>query len=575
MPLFLSDYSKSACLFEELALRFFAVRNEYCFYALWRMIAARGCFFMATISLDNVHFMYEGFYEPIFTGISCDIDSSWKLGLVGRNGMGKTTLLHLMLGAYAYEGSIRSPMMFDYFPFSYDEDHTALQVCRETIAPFAQMEAEMLYCEERMASDEVALERYGIVQEEYLHHDGYSIDQLIEAEVGRLGVRADALERPMGSLSGGERTKLMLAALFLKKDYFLLIDEPTDHLDLAGRRQLAAYLQQKKGFIIVSHDRRFLDDVVDHIMVLEKERTIIRQGSFSSYVEDKQREDQQELERNERLEQQIDVLERSARQKASWSSRLEATKFGSGPVDRGYIGTKAARMMQLAKNVERRQERAVEEKRSLLRHIDYAPDLRITTLPYLRRPLVEARDLTLSYGEEPLFAPLTFALREGDRIALAGVNGTGKSTLLSAIMGQMKPLQGSLAVGSSVKISHVAQETADLAGDLSAYALRNGLDEALFKAILRKLDFLRIDFEKDMRQYSSGEKKKVLLAASLADPSHLYLWDEPLNFVDYYSREQILRLLLTYQPTMMFIEHDSYFCEAAALSTLELKPYRA
>ena len=528
---------------------------------------------MATITLENVHFMYEGFYEPIFTGLSCDIDTSWKLGLVGRNGMGKTTLLHLMLGSYAYEGAIRSPMSFDYFPFAYDDSHTALHVCRETIAPFAQMEAEMAVCEERMASDEAALERYGLVQEEYQYHDGYVIDQHIEAEIGRLGVRADVLTRPMGSLSGGERTKLMLAALFLKKDRFLLIDEPTDHLDLVGRQQLASYLQQKKGFIIVSHDRLFLDDVVDHIMVLEKERTVIRQGSFSAYLEDKQHEDQQELERNERLEQQIDVLERSARQKATWSLRLEATKFGSGPVDRGYISHKAAILMRLAKNVERRQQRAVEEKRSLLKHIDYAPDLRITTLPYLRRALVEARDLTLSYDEEPLFAPLTFALREGDRVALRGTNGTGKSTLLRAIMGHMKPLQGSLAVGSAVKISYVAQETADLAGDLSDYALRNGLDEALFKAILRKLDFLRIDFEKDMRQYSSGEKKKVLLAASLADPSHLYLWDEPLNFVDYYSRDQILRMILTHQPTMIFIEHDRYFCEEASLATIDLRPY--
>lgn len=228
-------------------------------------------------------------------------------------------------------------------------------------------------------------------------------------------------------------------------------------------------------------------------------------------------------------------------------------------------------MMQLAKNIERRQQRSLEEKRALLKHIDYVPDLRIRTLPYFRSRLIEMQELSLGYEGRPLFEPLTLSIESGERIALIGANGSGKSSLFKAILGELEPLSGRLLVGSQLKISLVNQESGFLSGDLKDFARQRGIDESLFKAILRKLDFLRIDFEKDMSSYSQGEKKKVLLAASLSDPSHLYLWDEPLNFIDYYSRQQIERLILTYRPTMIFVEHDQHFCEQVADRIVELK----
>ncbi|MCL2548236.1 MAG: ABC-F type ribosomal protection protein [Symbiobacteriaceae bacterium] len=525
---------------------------------------------MPKIIINKLNFIYEGFYEPIFVDLSAELDSSWKLGLVGRNGMGKTTLLRLLTGELPAEGAISAQVAFDYFPPLVQEKETTLQAIRALIADFDGMEQEILACAASAANDREALQRYGELQQYYQQLDGYIIDELIEAEVGRLGVTAEALQRPFATLSGGERTKVMLAALFLKKDNFLLIDEPTDHLDLEGRRAVASYLSSKKGFILVSHDRRFLDAIIDHVLVLEKKRVTLRQGSFSAYLEDKQREDAAELERNERLQQQISSLERSARQKRTWSDRVEATKIGHGVGDRGYVGHKAAKMMKRALTIERRQDTAIAEKRALLKHIDYAPELRIGNLPYHRRILVEARELTLSYGDMPLFAPRTFAISTTERIALRGANGSGKTTLLKAIMGAMQPHSGILRIGSGLRISLVAQETAFLHGDLREYALAEGIDESLFKAILRKLDFLRSDFEKDMANFSQGEKKKVLLAASLSAPSHLYLWDEPLNFIDYYSREQILQLLCAYQPTMLFVEHDQFFCEQVATRYIDL-----
>ena len=530
---------------------------------------------MSKITIRNLSFIYDGFYEPVFEDLNCDIHLDWKLGLVGRNGMGKTTLLRLLQGELPYSGTISAPVSFDYFPFQLPLEQaggrSALESTRQAIADYAAMESAMLAAAEAAAEDELTLARYGELEQRFQELDGYIIDELITAEAGKLGIDVAALERPFHSLSGGEATKLMLAALFLKKGNFLLIDEPTDHLDLEGRRSVAAYLSQKSGFILVSHDRRFLDEIIDHVLVLEKHRQTMRQGSFSSYLEDKRLEDLAELEQNERLEQQISSLERSSRQKRVWSGRREATKKSAS--DSGFVSARAARVMKRALAIEQRREDAIEEKRGLLRHIDYAPSLRIATLPYHRRLLVDTQELTLGYSpDHPLFAPLSFSISVGERIALMGPNGSGKSTLFKAILKELTPLSGSLRVGSELRISHVAQEADYLQGDLRQFALAQGIDESLFKAILRKLDFLRSDFEKEMQHYSQGEKKKVLLAASLCSPSHLYLWDEPLNYIDYYSREQIEKLLLEYQPTLLFIEHDRYFSEQIATKRVQLSP---
>ncbi|MCL2497785.1 MAG: ATP-binding cassette domain-containing protein, partial [Symbiobacteriaceae bacterium] len=156
--------------------------------------------------------------------------------------MGKTTLMRLLQGELTYDGIISSPLTFDYFPYPLPEEKIALEAIREVIADFASMEAEMAYTAALAGRDEAALQRFGEVQLRYQEHDGYIIDELIAAEVGRLKVAVEVLQRPVSSLSGGERTKLMLAALFLKKDNFLLIDEPTDHLDREGRRVVADYL---------------------------------------------------------------------------------------------------------------------------------------------------------------------------------------------------------------------------------------------------------------------------------------------------------------------------------------------
>ncbi len=526
---------------------------------------------MSIIQVQHMTFAYEGSYDPIFENVSFSLDTDWKTGFIGRNGRGKTTFLKLLMGwEHPTGGSITASVHFDYFPFPVkDGEQTALEAARSMIAPFT-------YWEQRMdelleAATEQALEAYGELQQRYTAADGYMIDELITREAAKLNISSQTLARPFGTLSPGERTRLTLAALFLKKNHFLLIDEPTNHLDMEGRQLAGDYLAGKKGFILVSHDRDFLDRVVDHVISINRADIEIQQGNYSSWKLNRDRQDQFELARNESLKQDIARLTASAERAGQWSSRAESEKIGGHTYDRGYVGHKAAKMMQRSKAIERRQLEAAEEKRALLKNLEEAEPLKLSCPPYTRGRLIEANDLTLCYGDQVAVSHLRLELEPGERLCLAGRNGCGKSTVIKYLTGASGiTASGGCRLGPGLTYSYVPQDTHFLQGSLRAFAQQAGLDESLFKAILRKLDFSRLQFEKEMESFSSGQKKKVLIAASLCRPAHLYLWDEPLNFIDILSRLQVEELILRHQPTMIFVEHDAAFCRKIATRTLHL-----
>lgn len=524
---------------------------------------------MSLIHVNNLTFSYDTSYENIFESASFQIDTDWKLGFIGRNGRGKTTFLNLLLGRYPYSGTISSSVEFDYFPFPIAcREENALQVVREIIAPFREWEQKM---EELLSSaSEEDLSQYGEILELYTQHDGYTIDELIEKEIRKLDVTVDALSRPFSTLSNGEQTKLMLAGLFLKKNRFLLIDEPTNHLDLDGREVVSRYLSGKKGFILVSHDRYFLDQVVDHVLSINLNNIEVQKGNFSSWDENKRRQDQYEISENEKLKKEIGQMTRAFARTAGWSHEVEKSKIGGHIFDRGAVGHKAAKMMKRAKAIEQRRERALDEKAQLLKNIEQADSLKMNLLSYHKSRLLEVSDLSIFYDDKQVCDKISFTLDAGERVALHGKNGCGKSSLLKLILGEDISHDGTVTLGSGIRISYVSQDTSHLRGDLKDFALREGIDESLFKAILRKLDFTRVQFEKDISEFSGGQKKKVLIAKSLSQQAHLYLWDEPLNFVDILSRIQIEELLFEYQPTMLFVEHDRLFQEHIATKIVSL-----
>ncbi len=541
---------------------------------------------MAQIIVNDLSFSYDTAYDMIFENVSFQIDTDWRLGFIGRNGRGKTTFLNLLLGKYEYRGSITASVSFDYFPFEIEhQDRITMEVAKDIIAPFRQWEKEMERClalhQKSETSDtesgpEVAgvcnyIERYGELQELYQKHDGYIIEELLLKELGKLNVEDSVLTRAFKTLSFGERTKIMLAALFLKKNNFLLIDEPTNHLDMEGRELLADYLQTKKGFILVSHDRAFLDKCIDHVLSINRTNIEVQKGNYSSWHHNKTLKDNFEMEKNRQLQKDIASLSAAARRTAGWSDKIEASKIGSHVGDRGFVGHKAAKMMKRAKAIESRKLEAIEDKKELLKDIEQADSLKMNILPFHNKRLIELEDVSLLYGSNEIATHINLLVREGDRVAVRGKNGSGKSTLFKLLLGEDIKHIGNVFIAQGLKISYVSQDTSYLDGSLKDFAFRYGLDETIFKTVLRQLDFERGQFEKDIRDFSQGQKKKVLLAKSLSEPAHLFLWDEPLNFIDVFSRVQIEELITAYKPTIVFVEHDRVFTENIATKKIHLR----
>ncbi len=492
---------------------------------------------MALIQLSNLTFSYEGAHTPVFEDLTLSLDTSWRLGLVGRNGRGKTTLLKLLCKTLVGSGSVNAPGHFMYFPHEpQNRNLCAREVAREACPD----------CE----------------------------DWQLLREINLLALSPDVLDRPFRTLSNGERTKLLLATLFLQEDNFPLIDEPTNHLDSHGREVVGRYLRSKPGFILVSHDRAFLDGCIDHILAFEKTGPELQIGNFSSWWLNKQQKDAYELAENNRLKKEVRRLSGAARRTTGWSDAVEKTKYQSRNAglrpDRGFIGHKSAKMMKRAKSIEARRLQAAEEKSTLLRNLEEAQPLKLSPLPFSGGPLATLKDVCIQYGNVTVCQGIDLTVFSGDRIALRGNNGSGKSSLLKLLAGEPLSHTGDVQRSQRAQISCVEQDASQLLGGLSDYAAQRQIDRTLFYSILRKLDFPRRQFEQDLSTYSAGQKKKVLLAASLCTPAHLYLWDEPLNYVDVFSRMQLEELLLEFHPTIVFVEHDDLFCRSVATKTLSL-----
>ena len=318
----------------------------------------------------------------------------------------------------------------------------------------------------------------------------------------------------------------------------------------------------------MSHDRYLLDECTDHILSLNRIDIEVQSGNFSSWMENFERQQKFERNQNERLRKDIRRLKESARQSEGWSNQVEASKIGAA--DKGYVGHKAAKMMKRSKAAQARQEKALIEKSKVLKNDESVDLLKMNPLSYHSNTLVSFSDTAIIYDQKQICDPVTFKVEQGERVIIDGKNGSGKSSLLKVLLNYPIEHTGKVETGSGVIISYVPQDTSDLEGTLTEFANQHKLEESLFKAVLRKMDFERIQFEKNIREFSEGQKKKVLLAKSLCEPAHLYVWDEPLNYIDVYSRMQIEELIKEFAPTMLLVEHDVTFREQIATKVVEV-----
>ena len=492
---------------------------------------------MAQINIQKLTFCYDGASENVFENASFSFDTNWKIGLIGRNGRGKTTLLNLLLGNMEYSGNISRNVHFDYFPYEVrDKKKTAIDILPEI----------------------------------YPEYDLWEVMKKLHD----LELDEECLYQPFETLSNGQQTKLLLAVLFTKENKFLLIDEPTNHLDFQSRECVKRFLNKEKGYIVVSHDRDFIDACVDHIISINKNNIEIQKGNFSSWWENRKNQDNFEMNQNQKLKKDIARLEESVAQTQRWSDKVEKTKNGTRIAglrpDKGAIGHKAAKMAQRSKAIEFRQNKAIEAKSKLLKNIEKQDDLFLNSEHLKDNVLIEVKNLSIFYGEKKIFEGLNFSVENGDRVAICGQNGSGKTSLLKFILGEDIKYSGSIYKSGRLKISYISQKYDWLCGTLVDFAKENNIDQTRFLTMLIKLGFSRNLFDANLQDFSEGQKKKVLIAKSLCEEANLYVWDEPLNYIDVISRIQIEELLKDANITLIFVEHDNAFVRNIATKRVQI-----
>lgn len=498
---------------------------------------------MSKIEIKQLTFGYDNQEQPLFDQVNLVIDTQWKLAVIGRNGRGKTTLLKLLQKQLEYRGEILHQVDFGYFPQAIaGEDQLTFYILQE-VANFEQWE--------------------------------------LERELTLLKVTPEVLWRPFSSLSGGEKTKVLLSLLFIGENGFPLIDEPTNHLDITGRQQVVDYLKKKKnGFILVSHDRAFVDEVADHILSIEKSQLLLYQGNFSVYEEQKKLSDAFEIAANEKIKKEVHRLKETARKKTEWSMSREKDKYGNSKVkgsgaigDTGAIGARAARVMKRSKHIQQRTEKQLAEKEKLLKDIEYIDSLSLNYQPTQHKTLLTVENLQLGYKGKWLFQPVSFSIKAGEIVGITGENGSGKSSLIRYLLKTFAgDSKGQTILAHQLNISYVRQNYEDNQGTLPEFAEKNQLEYTQFLNNLRKLGMEREVFQQPIEQMSMGQRKKVEIAKSLSQKAELYLWDEPLNYMDVFNHQQLESLLLKVKPALLVIEHEAHFIDKVTTKKIELQP---
>ena len=471
---------------------------------------------MSLIRADGVNFSYFGSTEPVFTNLNFTADTSWRTGLIGANGSGKTTLFKILCGEEKCGGKIVSNVRFVRFPFDAD--------------PYESVGDIAARCGETWR---------------------------LARELSLLGLDKEVRCRPLGTLSGGERTKVMLAVLFCT-DGFPLIDEPTDSLDMRGRERLAEYLKGKQGYIVASHDRVFLDRCTDHTLALTESGAEVVAGSYCVWKEENDHRIAAAREKKRSLENEAKRMTAAAQRTARWAARAEQAKYGvqkSGQkADKGFVSASAARVMKRAKISADRKNAAAEHAKQLAAVLLQEETIAFSPQICRKQCIFDIFGADIKAGGAVILRGVSLRALCGDRLAVVGENGSGKSTLLKFIA---ESLQGE-------DVSYVSQQCEDVCGTPVQYAATCGIDEPSFKSMLAKLGFGRTDWDKDMSLLSTGQRKKAALVRSLLTKARLYLWDEPFNYLDIPAREMIEDAITASSPTMVFVEHDAAFVSRAA-----------
>nr|WP_295745652.1 ATP-binding cassette domain-containing protein [uncultured Limosilactobacillus sp.] len=312
--------------------------------------------------------------------------------------------------------------------------------------------------------------------------------------------------------------------------------------------------------------------MVDHCLVIERHQLVLVHGNYSAYFQQKKRRDQEALAKNRQLKSEIATLQRRRQKQQQWAQRAEGEKQNNAHGDMGFLGAKAARLMKKAVNTGERLTTAMNQRKGLLQEVETADRLPLNLLTSHHHQLLVVRDVALTIDNRRLFSPVSFQVGRHDQVALLGENGRGKSSLLRAIMGTFAgQVAGTIRLADQTTVSLVRQDYAVNQGTLQEFASQHHLPLSMLFNVLRKLGMDRDTFAVPIREMSMGQQKKVELARSLLTPAQLYLWDEPLNYLDTYNQAQLIQLVQEFKLPLLFVEHDCHFIDAVATKRVVLK----
>ena len=493
--------------------------------------------------------------KKILDGLTFQVDAGERVGLLGPNGCGKTTFLRILTGeVHPDEGDIvvapnKRMGLISQIPV-YPAGYTVEDVLDTAFLPLHEMEEEMTQLSQRMAegeSDSAVLSRYDKLSAAFQAGGGYETDTNKNKVCNGLSIPQDMRERPFDMLSGGEKTRVNLARLILEDTDILLLDEPTNHLDLRATEWLEEYLEKFKGTVLaVSHDRYFLDKVVRRVVEIQEGKAEFYSGNYSFYAVEKERRYEEKLRQYEKEQAKIQQLEKAAEQLRIWA----------------YSGND--KIFKRAQSMEKRIERIRQTDKPKK---DRKMAVRFGEWEFRGDEVLSIKNLEKAFGERTLFAGVNLEVEGGERIALLGDNGTGKSTLIKIIMGEEEPDGGKLRKGPTVKVGYLPQiihfdhpertlvDTMLYDLDCTAQTARNRL--ASFK-------FRGEDVFKPVSALSGGEQSRLRLCMLMDSKINLLILDEPTNHLDIQSREWIEEAVEDYEGNLLFVSHDRYFIDRFA-----------
>ena len=508
---------------------------------------------MIDIAVSNLSKEFE-VGKKILDGLTFQVDQGERVGLLGKNGAGKTTLFKMLTGELDWdEGEIhiapgKGLGLISQIPV-YPPEYTVEDVLQTAFQRLHDMEKELEELTGRMAgdSDPALLRRYDALSAAFEAGGGYDTATPLNKVCNGLLISQDMRGQLFSSLSGGEKTRVNLARLILEDTDILLLDEPTNHLDLRATEWLEEYLDKYKGTVLaISHDRWFLDRVVKRVIEIQDGKAEFYAGNYSFYVEEKERRYQEKLKQYEKEQAKIEQLEKAAEQLRVWA----------------YSGMD--KTFKRAQSMEKRIERMrTTDKPTKERRLD----IKFGEREFRGDEVLTIKELKKSFDGRTLFDHVNLEVVGGERIALLGDNGTGKSTLLKILLGEEEPDSGKLRMGPTVKVGYLPQiihfdrpernlvDTMLYAQDCSTQTARNRL--AAF-------NFRGEDVFKPVSALSGGEQSRLRLCMLMDEKINLLILDEPTNHLDIASREWIEKAVADYEGNLLFVSHDRYFIKQFA-----------